>query len=318
MKEIAKVLKESAGVTIFTHMRPDGDAIGSALSLALALKQFNIPCEVVDESDIPEKYKYFPIVSTIKKAPESDYPTYVAVDSSDEARFGALSDVFIYGKKKKTTINIDHHISNTRYAQYNYVRGRSANCENMLELFDEMGVTLTKEIAEMLTFGLLTDSGNFTHNDVTADTFTTATRLASAGANFCDIYYNLINKQTRTRAELYAYTMDNIRFKLNDRLAIIAVTLEDFERFSASKSDTEGFVDFPLSIDTVEVAAALMENKPNQFKVSFRSKGKVNVNAVAGVYGGGGHILASGCMLFGPLEDVIDKLTYTVSQYIDG
>lgn len=318
MKEIANVIKNSAGVTVFTHMRPDGDAIGSALSLYLALKQLNIPCEVVDESDIPAKYFYFPITSVIKKYPEHDYSTYVAVDSSDEARFGALADIFISGEKKKTTINIDHHISNTRFAKYNYVKCCSANCENMLELFDEMGVELTKEMAEVLMLGLLTDSGNFSHSDVTERTFSTAARLVKAGVDVNAVNYNLVSKQSKARADLYAYTMHNIRYKLNDRLAVIVIRLADFERFSANKDVTEGFVDFPLSVETVEVAVALMENKPNQYKVSLRSKGKADVNAIAGVYGGGGHILASGCMLFGEIEEVIDKLTYTVSQYIDG
>jgi len=318
MKEIAKILKESAGVTIFTHMRPDGDAIGSALSLYLALQQLNIPSEVVDESDIPAKYFYFSITKIIKKYPEHDYPTYVAVDSSDEGRFGALSETFVAGERKKATINIDHHISNTRFAKYNYVKCCSANCENMLELFDEMGVFLTKEMAEVLMLGLLTDSGNFTHNDVTERTFSTAARLVKAGVDVNAVNYNLISKQSKARADLYAYTINNIRYKLNNRLAIIAIRLSDFARFSANKDVTEGFVDFPLSVDTVEVAVALMENKPNQYKVSLRSKGKADVNAIAGVYGGGGHIRASGCMLFGDLEEVIDDLTYTISQYIDG
>jgi len=318
MKEIAEILKASKGVTIFTHMRPDGDAIGSALSLYLALSSLGIPCEVVDESDIPPKFYYFPIVSVIKKRPEHDYPVFVAVDSSDEGRFGALSDVFTAAERKKITINIDHHVSNTRYAKYNYVRHCSANCENMLALYDEMGVALTKEIAEMLMFGLLTDSGNFTHDDVDENTFLVAARLVKAGANVCNISYNIINKQTHARAALYAHTMHNARYLLDGRFAVIAVRLSDFENFSVGKDATEGFVDFPLSVDTVEVAAALMENKPNQFKVSIRSKSKADSNAIAGVYGGGGHVRASGCMLFGELEEVIDSLTYTVSQYIDG
>lgn len=318
MKEIADVLKNSKGVTVFTHMRPDGDAMGSALSLYLALTQLNIPCEVVDESDIPPKFYYFPIMSIVKKRPVHDYPVYAAVDSSDEGRFGALADTFIAAEKKKITVNIDHHVSNTRYAKYNYVKHCSANCENMLCLYDEMGVTLTKEIAELLLFGLLTDSGSFSHDDVTENTFLVAARLVKAGADISRITYNIMTKQTHARALLYASTMYNARFLLDGKFAVIVVKLSDFEKFSVGKDATEGFVDFPLSIDTVEVAAALMENKPGQYKVSLRSKSKADVNAIAGVFGGGGHIRASGCMLFGDIEEIIDRLTYTVSRYIDG
>lgn len=318
MKEIADVLKNSKGVTVFTHMRPDGDAMGSALSLYLALSQLNIPCEVVDESDIPAKFFYFPVMKVVKKHPEHDYPVYVAVDSSDEGRFGALSDIFIAAENKKITINIDHHVSNTGYAKYNYVKHVSANCENMLLLYDEMGVTITKEIAEMLLLGLLTDSGSFSHDDVTENTFLTAARLVKAGANIHDITYNIITRQSYSRALLYANTMNNARFALDGRFAIIVITLADFEKYSVGKDVTEGFVDFPLSIDSVEVAAALMESKPGQYKVSLRSKSKADVNAIAGVFGGGGHVRASGCMLFGDVEEIIDTLTYTVSQYIDG
>ncbi len=110
--------------------------------------------------------------------------------------------------------------------------------------------------------------------------------------------------------------MKSLRFALSDALAIICVTKEDFEKTGAEQSMTEGFVDFPLSIDGVEVAAALMEVRHGQFKISLRSKGTVNVNAVASIFGGGGHILASGCMIFGEYEEVVERLTYALNQLL--
>jgi phosphoesterase RecJ-like protein len=107
--------------------------------------------------------------------------------------------------------------------------------------------------------------------------------------------------------------MNKMRFALDDKLALITVTLNDFTETGTDKSQTEGFVDFPLSIDGVEVAAALMEVKKGQYKISLRSK-KVNVNAIASQFGGGGHVLASGCMLYGEYEEVVEKLTYAVYQ----
>ena len=108
--------------------------------------------------------------------------------------------------------------------------------------------------------------------------------------------------------------MNNIRFALDDKLAVIITTIEDLNKTGADKSVTEGFVDFPLTVDGVEVSVSMMEIKKRQYKISLRSKGTVNVNAVASKFGGGGHILASGCMLSGELEEVIEKITYAVYQ----
>ncbi len=126
----------------------------------------------------------------------------------------------------------------------------------------------------------------------------------------------MFKKQKKARALLYADTLSRMRFLLDDRLAVLIVRQEDLKKYAARQDYTEGFVDFPLSIDTVEVSVSIMETKRNQYKISLRSKGKVNVNAVAAVYGGGGHVLASGCMLFGDVEEVIDKLQFTVSRYL--
>lgn len=316
LQEIATTLKAAKSVVIFSHARPDGDCVGSAMSLFFALRQLNIPCEAVNADDMPEDLLFLDGVKEMKKTPTLDAEVYVAVDSADENRLGDLTETFLAGKKK-LTINIDHHISNTRYAKMNYVCACSANCENMTDLLKEMGITFDEKISSLLMLGLLTDSDRFSHNDVTERTFLTAAFLKKFGVKMDEMNYNLFTKQTKRRALLYAHTMNKLRFALDDRLAITVVTKEDLERFSAKQEDTRGFVSFPLSIDTVEVSLALMESRKGQFKVSLRSKGKTNVNAIAAVYGGGGHILASGCMMFGDLEEVIDRMTYTVSQYLE-
>ena len=110
--------------------------------------------------------------------------------------------------------------------------------------------------------------------------------------------------------------MSKIRYFHEDQFAVIVITLEAMERIGADNGMTEGFVDFPLNVDTVEVAASIMEVKKGQYKISLRSKTYADVNKIAGVYGGGGHVRASGCMLFGDIEEVLDKLSYTVYQYL--
>jgi phosphoesterase RecJ-like protein len=184
-------------------------------------------------------------------------------------------------------------------------------------LIELLGAPIDKETAEFLLVGLLTDSGNFSHDDVNEEAMLLAAKLIKAGADIRYYHYNLFKKQTKERAALYARTMQSIRYYHDNRFAAIIVSKKNMEECGADVSMTEGFVDFPLNVDTVEVAASILEVKKNQYKISLRSKIYADVNKIAGVYGGGGHIRAAGCMLFGEIEEVLDKLSYTVSQYLE-
>ena len=214
-------------------------------------------------------------------------------------------------------MNIDHHISNTRFAKYNGVQECASNCMNIAQIIEDLGVSLDKQTAEYLLVGLLTDSGNFSHDDVTEQTFSLAAKLMKFGVDIRALNYNLFKRQDKARAALYAKTINAVRYYHDDRFALVVVTRKAIEDCGAEDSMTEGFVDFPLNIDGVEVAASLLEVKKGQYKISLRSKRYADVNKIAGAYGGGGHIRAAGCMLFGELEEVLDKLSYTVSQYLE-
>ena len=316
MDTIAEVIKKAKSALIFTHMRPDGDALGSALALSRALTCLGIQNAVLDETDVPDLLSFLDGAEGICKKPPFDGELYIAVDSADEFRLGALSETFLKAKGKKTTVNIDHHVSNTRYAKYNYVRECSANCMNILSLIEAMGAPIDEKTANCLMAGLLTDSGNFSHDDVKEETFLAAAKLTRLGADVKTLNERLFKRQSQARAKLYADTMSKIRYALDGQFAAICITIEDFEKFGAKQNETEGFVDFPLSVDGVEVSASLMEIKKGQFKVSLRSKNRADVNKIAATYGGGGHVRAAGCMLFGEKEEVLDKLTYTVYQYL--
>ncbi len=317
LQEIAEIIKSSRKAVVFTHMRPDGDALGSALALSFALDSLGIEHTVVNESEIPSNLSFMDGLERIKKTAEGDADTFIAVDCADDARLGALYDFWARNKNKKRTVNIDHHVSNTRFAKYNYVRECSANCMNIAQLIKDMGVPFNEKIANALMTGLLTDSGNFSHDDVDEECFMLAAEFKKLGANVKDLNEFLFKRQPKQRAALYAETMKGMRFALDEKFAFIVITQENMKKFGADHGMTEGFVDFPLSVDSVEVAASLMEMKKGQYKISLRSKTYANVNQVAGVYGGGGHVRAAGCMLFGELEDVVDRLTYTVSQYLE-
>ena len=318
LTQIAEKIKQAKSIAIFTHMRPDGDALGSAMALGCALDFLKTPYQVCVETEIPSNLAFVKALQNVQKEPTKEYDLLITVDCSDEQRLGLLADEFATAKRKKIdTVNIDHHISNTRFAKYNYVRECSANCMNMATLVDLLGAPIDKKTAEFLMIGLLTDSGNFSHDDVNEESLLLAARLVKTGVDIRYYHYNLFKKQSKARAALYAKTMQGIRYYHDDRFAVVVVTKKNIEESGADVSMTEGFVDFPLNIDGVEVAASVLEVKKNQYKISLRSKLYANVNQIAGVYGGGGHIRAAGCMLFGEMEEVLDKLSYTVSQYLE-
>ncbi len=310
IEEIAKKLNKANNIAVFCHVRPDGDALGGGLALYLALKNAGKNVVFACEDDVPAKFFFIPAMSEVKREiPDLDYDLLVSVDCADIARMGIFAKRFL---KFKETVNIDHHISNSRFAKYNYVIDCPASCEILTEIFKTAKFEVTPQIADALMLGLITDSGNFVHMDVTEKTFQTAAFLRGKGADCTKIHYEMFSRQPKSRALLYGKVMSAMRFALDDKLAFVVVSAKDLEDAGADKSLTEGFVDFPLTIDGVEVSIALMEAKKDQYKVSLRSKGKVNVNEVAGEFGGGGHVLASGCMLSGSLEHVIDKLTYSI------
>lgn len=317
LAEIAAVLNQAKTVAVACHVRPDGDALGSGLALCAALENAGKRVYMLCEEQPPERLSIFPAMQKMYcslPVEINELDLFVAVDSAELARIGVFAAQFAAFKGK--TLNIDHHISNPRYAQYNYVLPDStATCEIMPEVLKAAGMDITKDIADLLALGLLTDSGNFSHRDVSAKTFQVAAVLRECGADICDIGYQMFTKQTKARALLYSRVIGGMRFALDDKLAFLTVTQKDFEETGTDKSQTEGFVDFPLSIDGVEVSIALMEVKKNQYKASLRSR-SVNVNAVADKFGGGGHVLASGCMLFGEYEEVIDRLTDAVYRQL--
>ncbi|MBR4943327.1 MAG: bifunctional oligoribonuclease/PAP phosphatase NrnA [Clostridia bacterium] len=318
LQQIAERIKKAKRIVIVTHMRPDGDALGSALALSTALNNLKIANQVCDETDIPSNLSFLNGLESVKKKPQGNYDLLIAVDCSDEQRMGALSEELFLAKKNRIdVINIDHHISNNRFGQYNFVQVCASNCMNIAKLIDCLGAQIDKKTAEYLLLGLLTDSGNFSHDDVGEEILALAARLVKAGANIRDFNYQLFKKQPKARAKLHAKVMGGMRFYHEDRFAVITITKRAMEECGADNGMTEGFVDFPLNVDTVEIAASVMEVKAGQYKISLRSKNYADVNRLAGTYGGGGHIRAAGCMLFGDLEDVLDRLSYTAYQYLE-
>ncbi len=314
--EISEELKKLHSAVIFTHTRPDGDTIGSALALGRALGILGVRCEVANEKTLPAKFLCLGGAEKVTRTPSLDAEAFICVDVSDAGRLGELKEIYLKYARKKATFNIDHHISNTRYAKCNFVRPAASNCENIALLIDALGVPFDGDICRCLLAGIVTDSGSFSHDDVTGETLRLAARCMDGGANIERITYELQTKRSKARARLYADVISKVRYLLDDRLAVAVIPAALLARYGLKADATEGIVDFARSVDTVDVSVCLLEVKHGQYQVSFRST-RADVNAIARVFGGGGHVRASGCMLFGEEEEVIDRLRFTVAQYIE-
>lgn len=310
-----KLLKEKSAA-LFCHARPDGDTIGSACALKLALEMKGVNAQVFCTDAVPEKYLFLEEAKKIITAYSgnfSEFSALIAIDNAEITRLGDFAEAFV---KHKNTYSIDHHSSNTRYAKINYVESRSSNAENVFALILETGAEINAEIANLLALGIMTDTGGFRHKNVSARTFYDAAKLAECGADMNNLYFHAFTRQSKERAKLFGKTMTDIRYFKDGRIAIASVLLNDFNKTGAKQEETEGFIDFVMGVIGVEVGACIMETDSNKFKISLRSNG-TDVNAIAAEFGGGGHRLASGCKITGEYEEAVDRLVVAISKYLE-
>lgn len=311
-KSFSEKLFNEKSVAIFAHMRPDGDTVGSCFALYHALIKKGIDACVFCSDKIPKKYDYLAGIFPASNFIDKEYSAFLAVDCASIDRLGDFSGAFSI---HKNTYNLDHHISNDRFAKTNLVVNSASNAENVYEVLLEVNQEITEEIANFLALGVITDTGNFKHKNVTPETLLVASKLLEKGADFNKTVYQNFSVQSKERAKLYGLCMSKLRYLLDDRLCVLVITAEDFAKTGALPEETEGFIDFIMGIDIVEVGVSIMETDKRSYKVSFRSK-ETNVNEIAGVFGGGGHVQASGCRISGELEDVIDRIRYAVKQHV--
>ncbi len=306
-------LKTIKSALIFTHTRPDGDTVGSAIALKNALIQLGIDVDVVCDISVPQKFHILNGADSFLNLEQVNkkYDAHIAVDCSSRFMFGSSYDLFL---SSKNTFNIDHHISNDRYAKYNYVVESGANTENIYEIITALSATITKDIADAILLGIITDTGSFAHSNVTPNTLSISAKMLACGGDLHNIIYKMFKEQSPERAKLYSKITSKMQYFLDGQVGVLVIEKKDLQECDANDTMTEGFIDFPLTVRTVEVAISLLETGKNQYKISLRSKGRVNVNEIASIYGGGGHILASGARINGYKEDVIDKLVYNVKQ----
>lgn len=298
IQEAAAFLKEKDDFLILTHMHPDGDTLGAGFALRLGLCALGKRANVVCSDEIPERYRF---LAEGYSPAEFEPQWIVAVDIADTQLLGGKLSVYA----DRINLCIDHHISNTLYAERTLLMPEaSATCEMLYELLTEMTVPITEDIAMLLYTGIATDTGCFKYSNTTARTHAIASELLRFPIQASAINYAMFDVKSKSRLLAERVVTDSMEFHHGDCAALIVIPLSLLEQFDITEADLEGLASLPRQIEGVEVGVTLKERSPGVYKISMRSSERVNVSDLCGSLGGGGHARAAGCTLEGTLDEV--------------
>lgn len=313
MHAILRILREGERFLVCSHSRPDGDAVGSVLAMGMLLQQLGKRADMVTADRVPAVYRTLPQADAIRTAMRVHGPYDAAIllecDGLGRTRLLGLEQFFV--------INIDHHTSGSEWGHLNWIDREAASVgELVYRLIRAAGANLTPEIATCLYATVLTDTGGFCYGSTRASTFALARELVEAGANPIRVAQDIYLSTPTSKLLLLGSALGNLQRE--GRLAWLWITHNDIVRTCAAEEDCEGIVNFALSISGVEAAVFLRELPERRIRLSLRSKGKVNVAAIAGRLGGGGHENAAGCTLEGPLDRALDEILAELRPSVAG
>ena len=303
LEDVLRQIERRDSFVLTSHARPDGDAIGSALACCQVLRAMGKQADVVLHDAVPRIYRPLPFADQVVQANRLNGSYEAAIilecDSLLRTRLEGLEDRFL--------INIDHHASGRPFADVNWIDPHAvATAEMVFRLGREAGVPLSPEIATCLYTALMTDTGSFMFQGTNEHTFALARELTLAGADPSHCARNIYFAHSGAKMRLLGEALRNLNQE--GHLVWIWVTQEQMERCGAKEEDCEGLVNYALSIADAEVAVFFRELPDGRFRVSLRSKGKVNVAKLAERFGGGGHECASGCAVNGPLQAAVSEI----------
>ena len=298
---VATEIRRRQRFVVASHARPDGDAIGSSLAMALALQRLGKQARVVSRDRVPPQMQVFPSVDSIEVTDHVDDPgdAVIVLECGDTQRTG------IAGLDKGYVINIDHHPGNTMFGAMNWLDLSAAACGEMVfELIGALGVSLTPEIATHVYIAILTDTGAFHYSNITPRTFDICRQCVEAGVNAAAVARSIFDSNNLARLKLYGAVLHRMQLDPTGRIATVYVDQQLARECGGTYEDTEGLVNLPLTVKDIMAVAFFKENGPGDWRVSMRSKGAINVNAIAREFGGGGHTNASGCSARGDFADL--------------
>lgn len=294
LEKIVNCLREANSIVISGHTGPDGDAIGASTALYSALKQLGKEV-IIYQEEICKSYEIIPNFNKISSQDiEMEIDLFVAVDCGD---FNRLEE---NGKKyfnsSKNTISIDHHVGNPNFADFNIVDTNSTSTCEIIYFVIEKLCPFNKDIASSIYAGIVFDSGGFKYDKTSKRTHEICSYLHEFDIDFTEIYNKIDSYMTIKQFSMFRYALSKVIIDTKNKIGSLLITLEDFEKNNSSKDDIEGIASFILNIEELEASVFIYEQEKDFCKCSIRSKRK-DINVVARKFGGGGHILASGCVI---------------------
>jgi phosphoesterase RecJ-like protein len=307
IQKIVDVIRTNSSFLLTTHEGPDGDAVGSSLALASFLRNIGKDVTVHYRDPVPDLYAFLPgTESVLRHIPDRHFDVAVVLDIGERKRAG---QEFCDFNQVTTTVNLDHHLSCTNFADYNLIDPQVAATGILVyRIATAFGYALDRETALCIYVATITDTGSFRYSNANREAFYVAGEMIECGVNAWDVAEKLYENQPRKRLELLAQCLPTLEVFKDGLAASVTVTSEMYAASGADAELTDGFVNYPRSIRGVEVAIFFRQLEPLKWKVGFRSKGKVNVATFSAAFGGGGHHNAAGCTLAGSLEQVKEAI----------
>lgn len=291
--EIKNKILEGNSIVVISHVNPDGDAIGAGLALTLGLRKMGKSVRFVLQDNYPDNTKFLreiEIVEQYVEDKEYSFDLAICVDGATDNRLGDTKALL----KDRFVINFDHHISNTLYGNMNYVEEISSTSEIIYQFLKFCGIEIDIDMGEALYTGLVNDTGNFSHDNVSEKTFEMAADLKKIGVSNSKVVREFFNTKSLASIKLLGIAMHEMEYIEDKKLAYYFMSKETLEKYNGRKEDTEGIVEKLLALKEAEVSVFLREDKVGVIKGSMRSKYDIDVNSIASLFGGGGHRKAAG------------------------
>lgn len=315
LDDILVEINHAEKIVIMAHETPDGDAIGSMLSMNLALKKLGKEADVIVR-EFPRTFAFLPGAKEVKSNSDIEqYDLAVSLDCADLKRLVGKE----YFESAKKTIVIDHHGTNMMYGDLNFVNPVSpACCEILAGMFEYFDIEIDSEIGSCILTGIITDTGGFKYSSVTPETFEFTAELLRKGVNVSDIYQRVLETRRKSNFELLRRAMNRLELLEDGKIAFTYINKKDEEEVHAETGDHEGIVENGRSIEGVKVSVFIREKEENIYKVSMRAGNGFNINVsdICYIFGGGGHPRAAGAVVSGTVEQVKEKLVKEIKKVI--